>query len=304
MGSPRPGATLVLGGSGFLGAHVVVSIGPDAVSASREAGPVDPARFVRLDARKPGDLERVLAEVAPARVVDCAAYSSVGEAEANPEIARQLNVDVPRKLAHWCARSGARLVHVSTDLVFGAREPGNGGFREEDPPGPVSEYGRSKAAGEVAVLEEFPEALVVRLPLMYGESLGRGRGASDSLLAAIQRGDRPVVFSDEWRTPLEVGNAARALAELVTRDERGILHVAGPDRVSRYEFALVVLESTRPFRTPPSDLVTAGTRAASRQSSRPADVSLDTTRARALLATPLLGVRAGVRSVYGGESTS
>ncbi len=304
MASPRPGATLVLGGSGFLGAHVVVCIGPEAIAASREAGPVDPARFVRLDARKPGDLERVLAEVSPARIVDCAAYSSVGEAEAHPDIARQLNVDVPRTLARWCAQTGARLVHVSTDLVFGAREPGPGGFREEDPPGPVSEYGRSKVAGEAAVLEAHPDALVVRLPLMYGESLGRGRGASDSLLAAIERGDRPVVFTDEWRTPLEVNNAAQALAELSARSDRGILHVAGPDRVSRHEFALVVLESRRPGRTPPSELVTAGTRAAARHATRPADVSLDASRARGLLATPLLGVRAGLQRVYGPSATS
>jgi len=74
--------------------------------------------------------------------------------------------------------------------------------------------------------------------------------------------------------------------------------------VSRHEFALVVLESRRPGRTPPSELVTAGTRAAARHATRPADVSLDASRARGLLATPLLGVRAGLQRVYGPSATS
>src|SRR5262245_26491229 len=110
------GATLVLGGSGFLGAHVVVALGPRAVSASRAEGPnalAGGGRFVKLDARTPGSLAQVLDAVKPAAIVDCAAFSSVGEAETNPDLARRMNVDVPRELGRWCAASGARLVHVS-----------------------------------------------------------------------------------------------------------------------------------------------------------------------------------------------
>ncbi len=292
--SLAPGPTLVLGGSGFLGAHVVVALGKSSVSASREVGPVEPGRFVRLDARTPGDLDRVLGEVRPARILDCAAYSSVAEAESQPELARLLNVEVPRTLARWCAQEGARFVHVSTDLVFGATAPPPAGFREEDPPGPVSEYGRSKVAGEAALLEAFPAALIVRLPLMYGDSFGRGRGASDSLLVSLENGHRPTLLTDEWRTPLEVSNAARALVELSALDVHGILHLAGPDRISRYDFGMTVIDVYRFARGKPREQVRAGSRSEARLSSRPADVSLDASRARGLLQTPLLGVRAGL----------
>lgn len=298
MGSADPGTTLVLGGSGFLGAHVVAALGGQAVSASREVGPVKASRFVRLDARTPGDLDRVLADVAPARIFDCAAYSSVAEAENQPDLARLLNVEVPRALAKWCAKAGARLVHVSTDLVFGAKTPQPNGFREEDPTGPVSEYGRSKVAGESALLEAFPAALIVRLPLMYGDSFGRGRGASDSLLVALANGVRPLLLTDEWRTPIEVANAAAALVELSALEVRGILHVAGPDRVSRYDFGMAVIDAYRFARGRPREQVRAGTRAEARLSERPADVSLDASRARSLLQTPLLGVRAGLEKAY------
>jgi dTDP-4-dehydrorhamnose reductase len=299
MGSEPRASTLVLGGSGFLGAHVVALLGPACVAASRESGRAGAGRFVQLDARKPGELGRALGELEPARILDCAAFSSVAEAEGHPESARELNVEVPRLLARWCAQRSARFVHVSTDLVFGARRPDPGGFREEDPPGPISEYGHSKAAGEAAVLEAFPGALVVRLPLLYGDSFGRGRGASDSLISSLATGHRPLLFTDEWRTPLEVGNAARALVELASLDVHGILHVAGPERISRYDFGMRVIDAARIPRNRPREQVRASTRAEARLSTRPEDVSLDSTRARGLLSTPLLGVVEGLERAYG-----
>jgi dTDP-4-dehydrorhamnose reductase len=299
MGSADPGTTLVLGGRGFLGAHVVAALGGDVVSASRESGPVKASRFVRLDARTPGDLEKVLAEVRPSRIFDCAAYSSVAEAENQPDLAKLMNVEVPRALASWCAKSGARLVHVSTDLVFGGKPPPPSGFREEDATSPVSEYGRSKVAGETALLEACPAASIVRLPLIYGDSYGRGRGASDSLLVALANGLRPMLLTDEWRTPIEVGNAAAALVELSTLDASGILHIAGPDRISRYDLGMTVIDVYRFARGRPREQVRAGTRSEAKLSGRPADVSLDASRARGLLRTPLLGVHAGLEKAYG-----
>jgi dTDP-4-dehydrorhamnose reductase len=298
MGSPEGGAALVLGGSGFLGTHVVAALGSRAVSASRAEGPRSAPQFVKLDARAAGSLGQVLSSVKPAVIVDCAAFSSVAEAETHPDVARRLNVDVPRELGRWCAAGGVRLVHVSTDLVFGGKPSPPAGFGEEDPPAPVSEYGRSKAAGESALLEVFPGALVVRLPLLYGNSFGRGRGASDSLLASLGNGLRPMLFTDEWRTPLEVANAAGALVELLERDVRGILHVAGPDRVSRYDLAMTVIDASRLSRGRLREQVRPGTRAEGKQSARPADVSLDSSRARAILSTPLLGVRAGLDAAF------
>lgn len=298
------GTTLVLGGSGFLGAHVVAQAGPDVVVAGREeathAGSRQEgihagsgrAKFRKLDALVPGQLELVLDSVRPARVILCTALSSVADAEKYPGLARALNVEFPRLVAVWCARNRARLVHVSTDLVFGGNEPRPESFREEDPPAPLSEYGRSKAAGESALLHAHPKALVVRLPLLYGDSFGRGRGASDSLLAAIARGERPTLFTDEWRTPLAVENAARALVELAGTDASGLLHVAGPDRLSRYELSLIVLGS----RGMSEDAARGAIRTATRgelgfEATRTRDASLDSSRARRILGTPLVSIR-------------
>ena len=146
------------------------------------------------------------------------------------------------------------------------------------------------------MLEANPGALVVRLPLLYGDSGGRARGASDSLLAACERGEKPPMFIDEWRTPLAVGDAARACVELARGGATGLCHVAGADRVSRHELALALLVA----HGMSEDQARSSVQEVRREDvptcrERPADVSLNASRARALLDTRLAGVADGAR---------
>ena len=307
--------TVVLGGTGFLGAHVVAAAfsrfqhsadsadpgGPPVVGVGREpdraprfCDPRDGPRWHAADLAPPGAVTELLDEFSPALVLNLAALSSVDTCAADRTLARRLNTELPAEVAEWCARHAARLVHVSTDLVFGARPTPAQGLTEEDETAPLSTYGESKAAGERAVLAAHPRALVVRLPLLYGNSGGRGRGASDSLLEAVAEDHHPPLFEDEWRTPLEVTNAAQALVELLHTQAHGLLHVAGPERVSRLELGLAVLRAMGLDERNARDAVRVARRAeAGAAAERPADVSLDSTLARRLLAVELLGVRAG-----------
>jgi dTDP-4-dehydrorhamnose reductase len=279
-----------------LGPHAVAAAlerarGSEVLShARRERAVVLGARPVGADLAREGELERLLDFERPARVLLLAALARIDDCERSPALARTVNSELPRRAAAWCAASGARLVHVSTDLVFGQSDAPPGGFREEQPPAPLSVYGATKADGERAVLEQCPGALVVRLPLLYGDSHGRGLGASDSLLAAVARGERPALFTDEWRTPLDAAAAARALAELLFRPgaPSGLLHVAGPERVDRHTLGLRVLRAAGHADALARELVRASTRAeAGPAASRPRDVSLDCARARSWLESPL-----------------
>ncbi len=296
--------TLVLGGGGFLGAHVVaVALQRSqarVVSASRTPGAGarvwgSAASLVEreLDVLRAGAAEALIEELIPTRIVLCTALSRISECAAYPGLARALNVEFPRRVARFTAERGARLVHISTDLVYGDREPPAEGWREEDAVGPLSIYGQTKAQGERAVLETDTCALVVRLPLLFGDSGGRDLGASESLLAAVERGEQPVLFRDEFRTPLAVHAAAGAVVELCERNESGILHVAGSERVSRYELGLAVLRASGMSEAGARSNLRATTRAESGlESTRPADVSLDSSRARSFLRTRLSTVRA------------
>jgi dTDP-4-dehydrorhamnose reductase len=165
------------------------------------------------------------------------------------------------------AAAGRRLVHLSTDVVFDGRlgRP----YREDDPPSPITDYGRAKAAAE-SVVADAPAAVIVRTSLIYG---GRGRSPSPHELAA---GDPVATFhDDELRCPVQVDDLAAALVELVTLDLAGPLHVAGPVGLSRADFAeLLTGKPVRRGQAAPG---------------RPLDCRLDTSLARSVLTTRLRG---------------
>jgi dTDP-4-dehydrorhamnose reductase len=169
------------------------------------------------------------------------------------------------------AAAGARLVHLSTDVVFDG-EKGTP-YVEEDEPSPLTEYGRAKADAERAVLAAHPGALVVRTSLIYG---GPRPGPQERLAADPDA----TFFTDEVRCPIQVADLADALVELAATDLSGVLHVAGADRLSRHEFAQLLARRTlRAASTADTGVV------------RPRDCSLAIDRARGLLRTRLRGAR-------------
>jgi dTDP-4-dehydrorhamnose reductase len=224
MPSNKP-RLLLTGASGYLGRYLAAAARCRAdlelVTAGRSGADV------ACDLEVPGSLERSVAAVGADLVLHAAAWSSISRCERDPALARVTNVEATAALA----RAGRRLVLVSTDLVFGGDAAPYG---PRDPVAPRSEYGRTKAAAERAVLAAG--GLVVRLPLLFGRSFDGTRGATDMVRAAIAEGRELVLFVDEFRTPLHVADAAAALLALALDPRRaGIAHLAGPERVSRFE---------------------------------------------------------------------
>jgi dTDP-4-dehydrorhamnose reductase len=162
---------------------------------------------------------------------------------------------------------GRRLVHLSSDLVFDGLR---GRYREDDPPAPVHQYGRSKAEAERCVAERHPQATIVRTSLIYG---GPEPGTQERL---AREGTR--FFVDEIRSPVRVGDLADAILELLELDVPGPLHLGGADDVSRYDFALLL--GADPGRIERSHTTP----------DRAPNVSLDSSRAARLLQTRLRGV--------------
>ncbi|MGH2799496.1 MAG: SDR family oxidoreductase, partial [Thermoleophilaceae bacterium] len=176
-------------------------------------------------------------------------------------------------VARAAAAVEARLIHLSTDLVFDGRK--DGAYTEEDEPGPIIAYGRDKADAETAVREAHPEALVVRTALLYG-------GAEPGPQERMATDPEAAFFTDELRSPVHVGDLAAALLELAGGERSGFLHVAGAEVLSRYELARLL--APRPER------VRAGTIAGSGLV-RPRNCALSSARAHALLRTRLRGAR-------------
>lgn len=215
---------LVTGAAGFLGGYVTAAVraaGHTALTTSRHGGEV------AVDLSAPGMIAAVAQALRPDLVLHLAAMARLADCAQEPELAMRVNAWLPAQLAE---RFGARLLMVSTDLVFDGRQAPYG---PADPVAPLSLYGTSKAAGEERVRSHGGR--VARLPLLFGPD-PYGRGASAQLRATIENG--PVrLFTNEYRTPLHAADAAAALvAHVVQPDGPPLLHLPGPQRVSRYQF--------------------------------------------------------------------
>jgi dTDP-4-dehydrorhamnose reductase len=268
-----PAQLLVTGGSGHLGGEVVRRAGEAGWEVTgtsyRSPGPV------RLDVRDAAAVEALLADAGPACVIHTAYLQDGPDAWAT-------NVDGAANVAAATAARGARLIHVSTDLVFDGRA--GRPYTETDEPNPLLEYGRSKAAAEAAVAERHPAAAIVRTSLIYG---GEGLSGHERRVLDVVDGRADLAFfTDELRCPVHVTDLADALLALAGTPYAGPLHLAGSDGVSRYEMACLIASAngrgTAPLRT---------TTSAGMVPERPRDCRLDCSRAAALLGLRLPGIR-------------
>jgi dTDP-4-dehydrorhamnose reductase len=212
------------------------------------------AEWVQADLRHTEAAWRALEGVDA--VIHTAYRQGVGEWE--------VNVEGSAALAE--AARGVRLVHLSTDLVFDGKR---GRYREHDVPAPVNAYGRSKAEAERLVDELHREATIARTSLIYG---GAEPGPQERLATEGTR-----FFVDEIRSPVQVGDLAEALLEVVTLELPGPLHLGGADDLSRFDFAVML--GADPERI----------EAAHTSPDRAPDVSLDSSRAAGVLQTRLRG---------------
>jgi dTDP-4-dehydrorhamnose reductase len=270
---------LVTGASGQLGSYLLLRLrgGADvaAWSGTRRGDLFGvPLRPVDLaDASAVADAFR---RNRPAVVVHAGALARVADCHRDPDRAARVNTAGTVALAGLAAGAGARLVYVSTDLVFDGQR---GGYREDDPPAPLSVYGRSKADAEAAVLA-VPGGVVARVSLLFGPSLSGRPAFFDEQVAALRAGRPPLtLFTDEWRTPLSLAAAAEALLEVAFSDFTGLLHLGGPERLSRLEMGQRL---TAFLGADPSAIVAVTRDQAPAAEPRPRDVSLDSSRWRGL----------------------
>jgi dTDP-4-dehydrorhamnose reductase len=272
---------LVTGGTGQLGGELVRRAaipGWDVTATYLSTEPPrqrpDGVHWARLDVTDRREVDALVGELDPDAVVHTAYLKDQPRAG-------EVTVAGAVAIAAAARRVGARLVHLSTDVVFAGDRDGS--YTEDDAPDPINEYGRHKAESERLVLELVPAALVVRTSLLYGGSVP---GPHEEAALEAAQGERDAVFfTDEIRCPTVTGDLADALLDLVATDTTGVLHVAGPDAVSRYEFARLVVAAAGladdrlvPGRSMDSGLV------------RPLNCALDSSRAAALLTTPPRGV--------------
>jgi dTDP-4-dehydrorhamnose reductase len=217
---------LITGGGGMLARDLRAAL----AERGNEFQVVAPTR-AQLDVTNAEHVRGVMASYRPTIVFNCAAFTKVDLCETDPR-AQAVNADAVAVIAASCAKSGARLVHVSTDFVFDGEK--GSPYVEEDRTNPLSAYGRTKQAGEDRALEA-PGALVVRSSWLFGN---RGPNFVEAMLKQAEEGKKTVrVVSDQVGRPTATTDLAEALLALADARISGIVHYANAGEVSWHEFA-------------------------------------------------------------------
>lgn len=216
---------MITGAKGQLGRELTALL-PDAILTD-----VDTLDITDLDAVK-----AFVADNAVETIINCAAYTAVDRAEDDAELAAKINVLGPENLA----KCGAKLIHVSTDYVFDGQ--GHCPYRESDATKPVSVYGRTKLAGEEAVLANADVAVVIRTAWLYS-------GYGNNFVKTMRRlgAERPSlnVVSDQIGTPTFAADLAAAIVKILpqlSKDKRGVYHFTNEGVCSWYDFALKIMQ--------------------------------------------------------------
>ena len=256
---------LVIGASGFLGRRLATIRADGKVVGTYNQHPISGLEF--LDLCDPLQLKRFLNRFQPSVVLYAAGLTDVDACERNPDLAWRLNAEAASEVASYY---GVKMVYFSTDYVFdGIR----GRYREDEEPTPLNVYGRTKLAGERAVLNINPRNIVVRVSGLY-DSIGiKGQNFSK-----VFQPTEPIEADDtRLSCPVHVEDVVTAVRLLLKSNEGGVYHVAGPDVLSRYEFCQLVA-----LRFPKMPPVTPSSSSSRQGAPRPQNSSLETDRISSL----------------------
>lgn len=238
--SPSDTEVFLTGAHGMLARDLrrcFTAAGVAYVCTDRAGSQSDP-ELQSLDITQADAVLQALNSVGPKWVVNCAAYTAVDRAEAEPDLAQAVNGTGVQNLARACKAVGSKLLHVSTDYVFGGadgraarREP----YAEEDPPAPCGVYGRTKYAGEVAAQDVLGlDALVVRTSWLHGIA---GPNFLKTMLQLAEKQNSLRVVADQTGTPTYTGWLADVILRLLRKDIGGTLHVAMRGETSWCDYA-------------------------------------------------------------------
>jgi len=235
---------LVTGASGFLGWNVcreaVLQGYWDVCGAyNGHSMTIDGAKTVQMDLHDSAGVHRILQTIKPDAIIHCAALPDPNACENSPEKSHAINVVASVNLAALCAEMGIALLFTSTDLVFdGEHAP----YKEHDAQGPLNIYGMHKAEAEKKMRGVYPDVVICRVPLMFGDVGQHSKSFIQPLMQNLREKKEIKLFSNEFRTPVSGRTAAQGCLLAIEKPGE-TFHLGGRQRLSRFEMGRLLCEA-------------------------------------------------------------
>ncbi len=230
---------LITGASGLLGLNLALDLGRvhEVIGVDRTKLLSAPFRVIQADLLEKDSIARVIDEAWPQAIIHCAAMADVDLCESSPDLAHRTNAELPGRLAEVCARNKIRLIHISTDAVFGGDK--RGAYVETDAPDPQGIYAITKLEGERRVLQAYADATVARVNF-YGWSLTGKRSLAEFFVDRLSKGTTINGFTDVTFCPLFAGHLGGILITMLSRPLPGVYHAVGPQAMTKYQFGVEI----------------------------------------------------------------
>lgn len=233
---------LITGAKGQLGQEVLLqlkngksalgNIPKELTEANAQGVDLDDANLASL-----AEARALIKKYKPDAVINCAAFTNVNAAEAQQDEAFAGNVVAPRNLAIACEEAGAKLLHVSTDYVFGSGKGRTQPIPETDLPSPLGVYGKTKLLGEEYTRQFCSRAFIVRTAWLYGKN---GGNFVKTMMKLTAEKDEVKVVNDQFGSPTNAEDLAHHLLKIVCTEEYGIYHCTGGGVCTWYDFAKAI----------------------------------------------------------------
>lgn len=238
-GSKGKRSVLVVGAKGMLGSEVVATL--EGRNRQEQIGhcQIHAVDLDEIDITNLDSVNLYFDRCQPQMVINCAAFTDVDGCETNREIAMAVNGDGPRHLALACHAHNAKLVHISTDFVFDGQKKTP--YLPDDPTGPLSIYGESKLAGELAVRQTLNDHIILRTSWLFGK---KGENFVSTIRRLAQKQEFLEVVTDQIGSPTYAVDLADAIFHLVHANANGIFHFCNGGNCSWYEFACEIVRQS------------------------------------------------------------
>lgn len=270
---------LITGASGLYGsklAEIAVAKNLEVYSCDVQELPVC-GNFVKFDVSNKEFVQEAFKRVKPDVVVHAATLTDVDKCELNKELAWKINVDGTKNIVDAAKNAGSFLIYISTDYVFNGEK---GNYKESDKPNPINYYGLTKLKAE-EIVKTQTEYFIARPSVIYGSTPAAGKvNFALWLIDTLRKGEHAKIITDQWNTPTLNTNLAEMTLEVIERRLTGTFHLCGATRVNRFEFAQLIAEA---FGLDKSLIDSALSSQFKWPAKRPADSSLDTTKAQQTL---------------------